>query len=88
MHVNISGAGVTAHAKHRANAIKLIAFLSRPEAQQLLVNNNFEYPVNPQMLLHPILAKWGPFKQDDMNVVAAGELQAAAIKLADRVGYK
>jgi len=88
MHVNISGAGVTAHAKHRANAIKLIAFLSLPEAQQLLVNNNFEYPVNPQMPLHPILAKWGPFKQDDMNVVAAGELQAAAIKLADRVGYK
>ena len=33
-HVNISGAGVTAHAKHRANAIKLIEFLSRPEAQQ------------------------------------------------------
>jgi len=87
-HVNISGAGVTAHAKHRANAIKLIEFLSRPEAQQLLVNNNFEYPANPQTLLHPILAKWGPFKQDDINVAAAGELQAAAIKLADRVGYK
>jgi iron(III) transport system substrate-binding protein len=87
-HVNISGAGVTAHAKHRANAIKLIEFLSRPEAQQLLVNNNFEYPANPHTPLHPILAKWGPFKQDDINVAAAGELQAAAIKLADRVGYK
>jgi len=87
-HVNISGAGVTAHAKHRANAIKLIEFLSRPEAQQLLVNSNFEYPANPQTPVHPILAKWGPFKQDDINVAAAGELQAAAIKLADRVGYK
>jgi iron(III) transport system substrate-binding protein len=87
-HVNISGAGVTAHAKHRANAIKLIEFLSRPEAQQLLVNNNFEYPANPQTPVHPILAKWGPFKQDDINVAAAGELQPAAIKLADRVGYK
>src|SRR5215468_9343350 len=87
-HVNISGAGVTAHAKHRANAIKLIEFLSRPEAQQLLVNNNFEYPANPQTLLHSILAKWGPFKQDDINVAAACELQAAAIKIANRVGYK
>jgi len=87
-HVNISGAGVTAHAKHRVNAIKFIEFLSRPEAQQLLVNNNFEYPVNPQTPVHPILAKWGPFKQDDINVAAAGELQPAAIKLADRVGYK
>ena len=87
-HVNISGAGVTAHAKHRANAIKLIEFLSRPEAQQLLVNNNFEYPANPQTPVHPILAKWGPFKQDDINVAAAGELQPTAIKLADRAGYK
>jgi iron(III) transport system substrate-binding protein len=87
-HVNISGAGVTAHAKHRANAIKLIEFLSRPEAQQQLVNNNFEYPANPQTPVHPILAKWGPFKQDDINVAAAGELQPAAIKLADRAGYK
>lgn len=87
-HVNISGAGVTAHAKHRANAIKLIEFLARPEAQQLFVDTNFEYPANPHTPVHPILAKWGTFKQDDINVAAAGELQAAAIKLADRAGYK
>src|SRR5262252_6808600 len=87
-HVNISGAGVTAHAKHRANALKLIEFLSRPEAQQLFVNTNFEYPANPHTPVHPILAKWGTFKHDAINVAAAGELQAAAIKLADRAGYK
>jgi hypothetical protein len=29
-----------------------------------------------------------PFQQDDVNVVAAGDLQAAAIKLAYRAGYK
>lgn len=87
-HVNISGAGVTAHARHRANAIKLIEFLSRPEAQQLFVNTNFEYPANPHTPVHPILVKWGTFKQDDINIAAAGELQAAAIKLADRAGYK
>src|SRR5262245_4196133 len=87
-HVNISGAGVTTHAKHRTNAIKLIEFLSRPEAQQSIANSNFEYPANPQAPVHPILAKWGPFKQDDINVAAASEFQAAAVKLADRAGYK
>jgi iron(III) transport system substrate-binding protein len=87
-HVNISGAGVTAHAKHRANAIKLIEFLTSPAAQQLFVNNNFEYPANPQTPVHPILAQWGAFKQDDVNVATAGEFQAAASKLADRAGYK
>jgi len=87
-HVNISGAGVTAHTKHRANALKLIEFLARPEAQQLFVDSNFEYPANPHTPVHPILAKWGTFKQDDINVAATGEFQAAAIKLADRAGYK
>jgi iron(III) transport system substrate-binding protein len=87
-HVNISGAGVTAHAKHRANAIKLIEFLSRPEAQQSIANNNFEYPANPHAPVNPILAKWGPFKQDDIDVAAASALQAEAVKLADRAGYK
>ena len=87
-HVNISAAGITAHAKNRANAIKLIEFLSRPEAQQLFVDANFEYPANPHTPVNPILAKWGTFKQDDINVAAAGEFQAAAVKLADRVGYK
>lgn len=87
-HVNISGAGVTAHAKNRANAIKLIEFLVSPKAQELFVEANFEYPANPKASVNAVLAKWGTFKQDDINVAAAGELQAAAIKLADRVGYK
>ncbi len=87
-HVNISGAGVTAHAKHRAQAIKLLEFLARPAAQQLFVDSNLEYPANPQTPVHPILAAWGTFKHDDVNIAAAGEFQAAAIKLADRAGYK
>jgi iron(III) transport system substrate-binding protein len=87
-HVNISGAGVTAHAKNRATAIKLLEFLSQPAAQQMFVDANFEYPANRQAEINPILAKWGPFKQDEINVAAAGEFQAAAIRLADRVGYK
>jgi iron(III) transport system substrate-binding protein len=87
-HVNISGAGITAHSKKRASAQKLIEFLSRPDSQQLFVNSNFEYPANPKTPLHPILAAWGTFKQDDINVATAGEFQVAAVKLADRAGYK
>ena len=87
-HVNISGAGVTANAKNRANAIKLIEFLTSPEAQQMFADANFEYPANPQAGVNPVIAKWGKFKQDDTNVASAGEFQAAATKLADRAGYK
>ncbi|MBI2202591.1 MAG: extracellular solute-binding protein [Candidatus Rokubacteria bacterium] len=87
-HVNVSGAGVTAHAKHRANAIKFLEYLSSPEAQQLFADVSFEYPANPQASVNPLVAKWGKYKADDINVAAAGELQAAATRLADRVGYR
>ena len=88
VHVNISGAGVTAHAKHRAEAIRLLEFLSSAEAQAQFAEVSLEYPVNPQVAPHPLLARWGAFKMDDINIAAAGELQAAATRLADRVGYK
>src|SRR5262245_27210682 len=87
-HVNISGAGITTHAKNRAEAVKLIEFLTSPEAQQLFADANFEYPANPQAGVNPVMAAWGKFKQDDTNVAAAGEFQAAATRLADRTGYK
>jgi len=87
-HINISGAGVTAHAKNRASAVKLLEFLASPEAQQMFADANFEYPVNPHASPSPVLARWGKFKADDINVAAAGEFQAAATRLADRAGYK
>ena len=87
-HVNISGGGVTAHARHRAGAIKLLEFLTSPEAQQMFADANFEFPANPQAGLNPVVARWGKFRQDDVNVAAAGEFQAAATRAADRAGYK
>jgi iron(III) transport system substrate-binding protein len=88
VHVNISGAGVTKHAKHRQQAIKLIEFLSSPEAQNLYADANYEYPANPAVKPSTLIAAWGEFKADGVDVAAAGELQAAAVKLLDRVGYK
>jgi iron(III) transport system substrate-binding protein len=87
-HVNISGAGVTAHAKHRANAIKLLEFLSGLPAQQMFADTSLEFPANPKAEVNAIVKAWGPFKQDELNVAAAGEYQAAATRLADRAGYK
>jgi iron(III) transport system substrate-binding protein len=88
VHVNISGAGVTRHAKNRAGAIRLLEWLSSPEAQNLFADVNLEYPVNPAVKPHPIVAAWGEFKRNPINVAKAGELQPAAVKLMDRAGYK
>jgi iron(III) transport system substrate-binding protein len=88
VHVNVSGAGVTKHAKHKAEAVKLLEFLSSSKAQNLFADVNLEYPVNPAVKPDPSVASWGSFKQNPINVSKAGEFQAAAVKLMDRAGYK
>ena len=88
VHVNVSGAGVSAHAKNREAAIAFIEYLSSAEAQATLAGASFEYPANPAVDPHAILKKWGTFKPQAIGVAAAGEFQATAVKLADRAGYR
>ncbi|MCL5801135.1 MAG: Fe(3+) ABC transporter substrate-binding protein, partial [Gammaproteobacteria bacterium] len=35
-----------------------------------------------------LVASWGEFKHDTVNVSEAGKLQAKAVMLMDRAGYK
>ncbi|HEX4909685.1 MAG TPA: extracellular solute-binding protein [Permianibacter sp.] len=88
VHVNIAGAGVTKHAKHKAAAIKLLEWLSSPAAQNLFADRNLEYPVNPAVKADATVQRWGEFKPNLVNIAKAGELQAAAVKLMDRAGYR
>jgi iron(III) transport system substrate-binding protein len=88
VHVNVSGAGVTTHAKNRDAAVKLLEWLSSAEAQNLFADVNMEYPVNPTVKSHEFVEAWGEFKGNPLNVAKAGELQVEAIKLMDRAGYK
>jgi iron(III) transport system substrate-binding protein len=88
VHVNVSGAGVTKYAKNPQGAVKLLEWLSSVAAQSLYADANMEYPVNPAVKPHPVVAGWGNFKQNNINVAKAGELQAAAVRLMDRAGYR
>lgn len=87
VHVNISGAGITKHAKNRQGAENLLLWLSQPEAQAQFAELNQEYPVNPNVSPAKEVAAWGDFKADQVNVEASGRLQAEAIQLMDRAGY-
>jgi iron(III) transport system substrate-binding protein len=88
VHVNISGAGVTRHAKNPSGAIKLLEWLSSEKAQNLYADVNLEYPVNAKVKPDATVAAWGSFMQNLINVKQAGTLQAKAVKLMDRAGYK
>ena len=88
VHVNISGAGITRHAKHPEAALKLLEWLSSDKAQNLFADSNMEFPANPKVQPNPLVAAWGEFKHDTVNVSEAGKLQAKAVMLMDRAGYK
>jgi iron(III) transport system substrate-binding protein len=87
-HVNVSGAGVTAHSRQQAEAVKFMEWLSSEQAQNMFADANMEYPVNPNNTPHPTVQAWGAFKQNMMNLDQAGALQGQAIMLMDRAGYK
>ena len=88
VHVNVSGAGVVAASKNKAATVAFLEWLSAEKAQQIFADVNLEYPVNPDVAVNPAVASWGSFRQNKINLKNAGENQAAAIQLMDRVGYK
>jgi iron(III) transport system substrate-binding protein len=88
VHVNISGAGITAHAKHPAAAKRLLEWLSTQAPQQMFSELNLEYPVNATVEPVAQVQAWGEFKPDPINVEVAGRLQSAAVKLMDRADYR
>lgn len=88
VHVNVAGAGVIRYAKHRREAVKFLEWLSSEKAQNLFADADMEYPVNPRCQACGEVAAWGDFKQSQMSLANAGELQNSAIALMDRAGYK
>jgi iron(III) transport system substrate-binding protein len=87
-HVNVSGAGITRHAQNRDNALRLLEWLSAPRGQELFAGSNHEFPANPAAQPHRIIAGFGGFRGDDLDLSELGRLQADAIRLLDRAGYR
>ncbi len=87
-HVNISGAGVTAAAKHTAEAVKLLEFLAGDESQRWYAQTNNEFPVRDGIPASETLQSWGEFKRDALDVTELGRRNAAAVMAMDRAGWR
>ena len=87
-HVNVSGVGITAHARNRENAVRLIEFLVSPEAQSWYAEVNHEYPVVPGVPASATLASFGSFKEDALNLTALGANNRQTVELMDRAGWR
>ncbi len=88
VHVNVSGAGVTAEAPDPDLGQALIEWLAGDEAQAMMAGSNLEFPVVEGVEADPVAEAWGPFVADSMNLRVAGRRQAEAVRLMDRAGWR
>ena len=88
VHMNVSGAGITAASANKASAIKLIEFLLSDEAQTWYDDVNNEYTVVEGIAPPQNLASFGRFRSDTLSLTKLGENNLAAVKIMDAAGWK
>jgi iron(III) transport system substrate-binding protein len=86
-HTNVSGVGLVKGAEHRANAIRLMEFLTAREAQEAIVENS-EFAANPDVPPAEHIRDWAGVQTDPIDVERAGPSLAAAVELMQRVGWE
>jgi iron(III) transport system substrate-binding protein len=86
-HVNISGVAMAKNAPNPENALKLMEFLSSPEAQEIYAKANFEYPIAPGTEADPLVQGWGTFEADDVNLMTLAAQRPAALRLTEEVDF-
>lgn len=86
-HVNVSGMAMAKYAPNKANAQKLMEFLTGDKAQHMYAEVNYEYPVKEGVERSELVASWGDFKSDTLSLEKVAEYHTAAIKLMDEVKF-
>ncbi|GAB4426652.1 MAG: Fe(3+) ABC transporter substrate-binding protein [Chloroflexi bacterium OHK40] len=89
--VNLSGMGITASARNRDNAVRLLEWLAttgQGADASTLPGGNYEYPANPAAPVNPVTASFGTFIIDPQPKSELGRFQPQAIRLLARTGYK
>ncbi len=87
---NVSGVGVTAAALNVENAITLIEWMvtdGQVGDETGIPGGNYEFPVNPDAELIPVIAEFGEFTIDPVTLSSYGDTQEAAVALLERAGY-
>jgi iron(III) transport system substrate-binding protein len=87
-HINISGVALAKNAPNKEAAVKLIDFLLSNESQLWYATTNHEYPVLADIAWSKLLQSFGTFKTEQVPLSKLGELNAAAVQMMDRAGWK
>ncbi|WP_106744130.1 Fe(3+) ABC transporter substrate-binding protein [Yoonia maritima] len=86
-HVNISGVAMTKAAPNREEALQLMEYLVSPEAQSIYAELNYEYPVLESAELSELVAGWGEFTADDVQLEELASHRPASLRIMEEVNF-
>lgn len=86
-HVNISGVAMVKAAPNPENALEFMEFLTSPEAQVIYAEANYEYPIAPGTKPSDLVAGWGEFTADPVNLMELAKLRSTALRITEEVDY-
>lgn len=86
-HVNISGVALTQSAPNRDEAVQLMEFLVSPAAQAVYAESNNEYPVLDGADVSDVVASWGTFTTDNIDLTDVAGHRAAAVRIMEEVDF-
>lgn len=86
-HMNVSGVAMTKAAPNKDAALKLMEFLSSDEAQAIYAETNYEFPVKPGVAKSELVASWGEFTPDSLNLMDVAKSRPEALKLMEEVNF-
>ena len=87
-HMNLSGAGVAAHAPNRDNAIAFLEYLASDQAQKYFSGGNDEFPAVEGVELSAEVASLGEFQADDVDLSAVAKQLPLALTIFNDVGWE
>ncbi len=86
-HVNVSGMAMTKVAPNRDDAVKFMEFLASDAAQAIYAEAVYEYPVDPEVPDSALVASWGSFTADEVNLMDLARLRPDALRITQEIDY-
>ena len=86
-HVNVSGFVLAKNAPNRANAVRMMEWLSSDEAQRIYAEVNHEYPVKPGVARSEMVESFGEIHPDSLPIAEIAKHRKRASELVDEVGF-
>ena len=85
--VNISGAAVAKHAPNKDAAVQFLEFLASDDAQKIYAEAKYEYLVNANAAVAPLIAELGELKADPESLTEVAAQRKQASELTEAVGF-